>query len=185
MDIIRIRGKLADLCVFRTDDAALEKYMKWMNDESILMHLGRNAKICDWQSEKEFINQVHGSMFNIIDKNHNLIGNCDIRKEKGNRNYSLGICIGEQDSRNKGIGTEVIRLLIKFCFEELGAHRVCLTLNGDNLRAKRCYEKAGMKECGREHETSWYKGQWSDTIHMEILETDYFHTNDIWSYSVH
>ena len=96
-------------------------------------------------------------MFNIIDKNHNLIGNCDIRKEKGNRNYSLGICIGEQDSRNKGIGTEVIHLLIKFCFEELGAHRVCLTLNGDNLRAKRCYEKAGMKECGREHETSWYK----------------------------
>lgn len=173
-NIIRLRGKHINLCVFRTDDSAIAKYVKWMNDENILMWIGRNNKIVQWTAEREWAlrpitDDTH--RFNIVTKKNALIGNCDIKVI--NSNAILGICIGEESGRDKGYGTEVIKMLIKFAFEELNVHRVKLTLNGDNNRAHRCYKKAGLVDCGIEHETQWYHNHWCDTIHMEILREHY------------
>lgn len=173
--IIRIKGEHINLCIARTDEFAVEKYLKWMNDEEIAMWIDRNSEICTRYSEEEWVKRDHPGLFNITTKDGELIGNCSISERKA-RNYVLGICIGEEIGRDKGFGTEVIRLLIKFCFEEKNAHAVRLCLNGDNKRALRCYEKAGMHITGVDHESIFYNGHWADTIRMEILETDYFNT---------
>lgn len=171
-NIVRYTGNSIDLCVFRQDEEAIEAYTRWMNDETILMWLGRNHKTATYLSEKEFAEKhKENTIFNIVTKAGKLIGNCDIKMH--GRNANLGICIGEDFGRNKGYGTETIKLLIKFAFNELNAHRVHLTLNGDNERAHRCYLKAGLVDCGVEHECHYYNGKWCDTIHMELLKSDW------------
>lgn len=96
-------------------------------------------------------------------------GGCMSERREG----FLGILIGESEHWNKGYGTETIKLMLEYCFDELNCHRVGLTLNSENSRAKHCYEKAGLKECGRDHESLWSHGHWQDLVRMEILEQDF------------
>lgn len=166
------------LSPLRTDEEAIEAYTRWMNDHEVLQWIGRNTSVKTYDNEVDWVEAVirrdDEIIFNIIDaETDELCGNCTIR-DMGVRNYNLGIIIGEPDSRNKGFGTETIRLLIKFCFEELGAHRVFLSVMDDNYRARACYKKAGMKECGWHHECRFYGGKFHDLIFMEILEQEYF-----------
>ena len=176
-NISRIQGENINLCTFRTDEEAIELYHKWVNEEEILHFISKHNKVISLREEIEWANSKHKDYrFNIVDrKTDTLIGNCDITLTPDcGRNASLGIVIGDNNFRNKGYGTEVIKLLIKFAFEEIGVHRVHLTLNGDNERAHKCYLKSGLKDEGVLREAIYHKGKYSDLLYMGILEKEYF-----------
>ena len=175
--IPRIKGASIDLCVVRTDEEAIAKYTRWISDEEILPFLGRYNRVAQLDDEREWVKNVVKNTkdisFNIVEKKtRNLIGNCSLRQK--NRNYILGILIGEKSARERGYGTEAVKMLVDFAFQNLNAHRVCLSLAADNTRAFNCYKRVGFVEFGREHETDWYDGKWHDTLHMEILESNYY-----------
>ena len=46
--------------------------------------------------------------------------------------------------RDRGLGTEAVRLLVGYGFERLGLHRIGLEVYSFNPRARRAYEKAGF-----------------------------------------
>lgn len=46
--------------------------------------------------------------------------------------------------KNRGYGKEVLRLIKRLAFEELGAHRLWLDLKEHNRRARRLYESEGF-----------------------------------------
>ena len=168
-NIVRLRGTNVHICVLRTDEEAIGKYTEWMNDEEHLGFIDRNYLGNTLREEKEWAESQSGaSSFNIITTDGRLIGNCSVRTER--TNAVIGIMIGEKESRGLGYGTEVMQMLIRFAFEELGVHRVSLMVNSDNQVAIRCYTKCGFVECGREHEAIFYHGKWADRIHMEILK---------------
>lgn len=176
-NIVRLKGDKINLCTFRKDQEALELYTKWMNDESILHFIGRNYRVLSIGEEERYVNKEDSELnpnFNIVEASTDkLIGNCGLHFKIWNRCAILGICIGEPEGRDKGYGTEVIKMLVKFAFEQLNAHRVGLSLNGDNKRALRCYEKAGFRLCGVEHDAGFYDRHYCDVLNMEILEHDY------------
>lgn len=64
-------------------------------------------------------------------------------------------------------------MLIKYAFNELNMHRVELTVNGGNERVIKCYEKAGLRECGRLHERIYAGGERSDLVYMELLRSEW------------
>ena len=175
-NIVRLAGKKIDLCVFRTDSEAIELYTKWINDKSINMWVGHNV-VCQSFSETEdwAKNDKSKIRFNIVNKEGKLVGNCDC----GRRHYAsfntvgLGIYIGEADGRNKGYGTEAIKMLVKFAFTELNAHRVTLNVVADNVRAIKCYTKAGFTQNGVAHDEVYYNGKFHDLISMEILRDNW------------
>ena len=182
-NIVRIKGSKVNLCLIRKDDEAIKLYTKWMADESINKYLGsQRISINTLDGEKCWANRElspYEFAFNIVDKGTDrLIGNCDINIERHRRNATLGICIGEHDFHGKGYGTEVIKMLVRFAFEQLGMHNVRLQLNSDNARAYKCYTKAGFVECCREKEESWIDNHWTDCITMQILESDYQNLKD-------
>lgn len=173
-NIVKLQGRKASLCLFRTDDEAVTKYLKWITDEEISHWIGKNAFVTTFEQEKEWAKNITNkeTVFNIV-SNRELVGNCSIRKLPCINNYSLGIVIGEASARNVGVGTEVINLLLTFCFEELGAHRVELNVVEENLRAVKCYEKNGFKKCGKMTDASFYSGRYHNLLKMEILEEEY------------
>ncbi len=176
LDVVCIKGERVDLCCLRTDEEAIKKYTKWMNDESINIWIHHNSSVDQYLSEKEWAEKKQESgknRFAIVEKEtRNLIGTCGCDCVDG-ITANLGICIGEESGRNKGYGTEVIKLLIRFAFMQLNAHRVQLRLVARNERAHKCYQNAGLRTYGVQHEAVYYNGGFDDLICMEILRRDW------------
>ncbi|KOG29082.1 GNAT family N-acetyltransferase [Streptomyces resistomycificus] len=75
--------------------------------------------------------------------------------------------------RDRGLGTEAIRLIVGHGFERLGLHRVGLEVYGNNPRARRVYEKVGFVPEGVRREAQSRDGEWVDEVIMGILDREW------------
>ncbi|WP_406445264.1 GNAT family N-acetyltransferase [Streptomyces sp. NBC_01613] len=75
--------------------------------------------------------------------------------------------------RDRGIGTEATRLIVGYGFEQLGLHRIGLDVYGDNIRARRVYEKVGFVVEGVRREAQSRDGEWVDEVLMGILDREW------------
>lgn len=74
--------------------------------------------------------------------------------------------------RGKGYGRKIYEVLKKYCFAELGMHRVWLCVLATNKVAFGLYRKAGFKVEGRFRGAIWRGGRWVDYILMSILSEE-------------
>jgi len=173
----KIVGERVYLSPMNVEDT--EIYTKWMNEFSVTDGLGMSARVTSLEGEKSYIESMtkHGEyQFAIIDKNTNkLLGNGGFNNINHiNKTAEVGLFIGEEEDRNKGLGTEALRLLVKYGFEYLNLNNIMLRVYSFNERAIKCYTKTGFKEFGRRHNTTIIKNVTYDEIYMEILREDYF-----------
>lgn len=172
----KLIGERVYLSPVNADDA--ETYTKWMNDFEVTDYTGRSSALLTLPAEQAWIKSaIEGKnyLFSIV-KNEDdmLIGNIELQNvNHTDRSTTLGILIGEADERNKGYGTEAINLVLDFAFNYLNINSVNLTLLAVNERAKRCYEKVGFKEFGRQRKNKFVNGKYYDTIHMDILAEEF------------
>ena len=85
----------------------------------------------------------------------------------------VGIGIGERDYWGKGYGTDAMRIILRYAFQEWNRHRVSLNLLGTNERARRSYEKAGFVLEGRTRETDYRMHLRADLIYMGVLRHEW------------
>lgn len=72
----------------------------------------------------------------------------------------------------KGFGTEALKRLLDFGFDELKLHRIEAGCAVDNIKSRRVLEKAGMTKEGRKRQVLPLKSGWSDNFEYAIIETD-------------
>ncbi len=89
------------------------------------------------------------------------------------RRASLGIMIGEKEYWSKGYGTDAMRTLLRFGFEEMNLHRIELTVHAGNERALACYRKCGFVEEVRLRQHRYAQGAYHDTLWMGILREEW------------
>lgn len=80
-----------------------------------------------------------------------------------------GIFIGEEAARGRGVGTAAARLMLRYCFEEEGLHRVYLRVLSGNGQAIRSYEKAGFVREGYLKEDVCIDGKYVDVVWMAVV----------------
>ena len=85
----------------------------------------------------------------------------------------LGVHIGERDYWGKGYGTDAVRILLRYGFDELNLQRVSLSLLEGNARAMRSYEKCGFRYEDRERQAWAYDGRRWDEIYMGLLREEW------------
>jgi RimJ/RimL family protein N-acetyltransferase len=90
-----------------------------------------------------------------------------------NSHAELGIFIGDKAFWGRGFGTDAVRTLVAWAFDELNMHRVWLKVFEDNRRAIRAYEKVGFRHEGRLREERFHAGRYSDTLVMGLLRTEF------------
>lgn len=88
----------------------------------------------------------------------------DIDRQHSKAEY--GIFIGEASARGRGVGTAAAKLMLRYCFEEEGLHRVYLRVFSDNLQAIRSYEKAGFVREGLMKDDVCIDGEYRDIVWM-------------------
>ena len=89
-----------------------------------------------------------------------------------NRVCELGIYIGEEKYRGKGIGRRSTTLVLNYCFKNLNLHKVCLKTLKTNKQAINLYKSIGFKIEGIKRKEFWLEGRYEDIVIMGIFFDD-------------
>ncbi len=90
-----------------------------------------------------------------------------------NASADLSIIVGERKDRDRGLGTEAIRIILRYAFEDLGLNRVGLSVFEFNKAAISAYEKLGFEREGRMQRAVRRGGEYHDAILMRILASEW------------
>lgn len=85
----------------------------------------------------------------------------------------VGILIGERPYWEHGYGTEAMRMLVRYLFEQVKVDRVELDTAEFNGRAQRSFEKCGFRRLGSFTEVSYHDGRSSQKIWMSMDRGDF------------
>ena len=88
------------------------------------------------------------------------------------RHAGIDIFLGER-AQGRGLGTEAMRVLVRFLIRARGHHRLTIDPAVENARAIRCYEKVGFRPVGvmRQYERRG-DGTFRDGLLMDLLACD-------------
>jgi RimJ/RimL family protein N-acetyltransferase len=71
--------------------------------------------------------------------------------------------------RDRGLGTESVRLILAYGFEWLGLHRISLQVYAFNPRARHVYDKVGFVAEGVLRDALRWENTWVDATIMSVL----------------
>jgi RimJ/RimL family protein N-acetyltransferase len=88
---------------------------------------------------------------------------------QANASADLSVIVGDEKDRDRGLGTEAIRIILRYAFEDSGLNRVGLSVFDFNEPAIHAYEKLGFKTEGRLRQAIRRGESFHDAILMSIL----------------
>lgn len=164
------------------DMADLERNHRWINDREVTRFLGGQARylmsmaaeeawmrgVCERQQTYERV------FFAIETKDGRHIGNTNFFNSSAEqRRAELGIMIGDRACWSRGFGTDALRTLVGFGFDEMNLYRIVLQVFSYNPRAIACYRKVGFVEEVRMRQDMWHEGAYHDTVVMGLLRDEF------------
>ncbi|MGB3365867.1 MAG: GNAT family protein [Acidaminobacteraceae bacterium] len=162
-------------------DADLKLAQKFINDPEVSRNLSpRTPFLATLKDEKAFLDGISFMKdtynFAIEAKDSNkYIGGCGINEiDWKNSVATVGIMIGDKDYWSKGYGTDAMKLLVKFIFEQMNVNKIKLNVYSFNERARKCYLRTGFTQEGILREELFRDGKYHDIILMGILKSEYF-----------
>jgi RimJ/RimL family protein N-acetyltransferase len=85
------------------------------------------------------------------------------------RSAELGIRVGSERDRGRGIGRAALTLALDYAWNHLNLMRVHLRVLADNERAIKAYSAAGFSVEGRHARSAFIGGRWHDMLTMAAL----------------
>lgn len=89
-----------------------------------------------------------------------------------NRTAESHIMIGNTSYWGQGLGSEALKLILRYGFEERGLNRVYAHVNADNEVSLKLHEKCGYKREGLLRQAIFKNGQFKDVVVLSILKDE-------------
>ena len=129
-----------------------------------------------WVAEQSASSQTYSFAIETL-ADGKYIGGCGVNSiDWKNSAVEVGIFIGDKSFWNQGYGTDAMRVLLRFIFEQMNINKVKLNVFSFNQRALRMYQKCGFKEEGRLRQELFRDGEYHDIILMGLLREEYQNT---------
>ena len=172
-----IEGTLVNLRAPETGD--LERNTRWYNDRDVTRFLSVRYEISS--TEKGWLRDLpskpmsYDEVFFAIDTKDGVhIGNVNLSGVvPEDRACTLGITIGEKAYWSRGYGTDAVRTVLRFAFDEMNLNRVQLGVLAYNHRAYAAYKRAGFVEEVRQRQARYAHGAYHDSIVMSVLREEW------------
>lgn len=160
--------------------ADLDRNTRWINDRDVtrflsiryeMSRLAEEAWLRDLTSKPT---SYERPFFAIETKDGVHIGNVNLfglRPE--DRRAELGIMIGDKSRWSQGMGSDALRTLLRFAFDQMNLNRVELLTYAYNERAYAAYRKCGFIEEGRRRHALYRDGAYQDFIVMGVLRDEW------------
>lgn len=175
--LISIEDETVALGPIRRD--LIPQYQAWINDLSVnrfLVTVGMPMSVdqeVEWYEGLQRNSSI--AIFTIYERStYRPIGNCNLHKiDHRNRTAELGIAIGEQDARGRGLGTAAVRLLCDWGFNALDLNSIMLETYEWNIAGQKAYAKVGFREIGRRRQARYFAGRYWDVIFYDLLRNEF------------
>lgn len=174
--IIFYAGERIDFRPIELSDEPLLR--RWINDPRVWATLHFRGPLntrCEVEYIESLYRQPNDYTFGIIERETSrLVGTCGLHGINPiSRKATFGLMIGEVGRQNRGLGSEAVRLALKFAFRELNLHRVELSVFANNWRAIRAYQKAGYRHEGCRRQAAFRDGEYIDVYEFGILREEW------------
>jgi len=155
-------------------------YLQWMNDPQVTRHLESRFRTWSGADLKAYIQKQaeseasSGVLAVVRCDNYAHIGN--IKLEPINwthRTASVGLMIGAAEARGKGFGTEAIRLVVEYAFQQLGLRKLTAGIYASNHASIKAFVAAGFVVEGRQREQWQDEDDYVDGVLVGILQRDW------------
>ncbi len=165
-------GEKVCLRAYKEED--IQKVTSFVNDKEIKKFYDTDVSfpITLWE-EETWVKSQKGNKngeynFAIEDiKTKKYIGGCNIQNVNWLTRVALvGIMIGDKDYLGKGYGTDAMKVLMKFIFQDMNIRKIRLSTFSFNVRAQKSYEKCGFKVEGILKDEVFKDGKYYDEIVM-------------------
>jgi RimJ/RimL family protein N-acetyltransferase len=149
--------------------------VRWANDAAFAWHQwGRGpGRFRDEAAAREWIARFEAPAARLfaIDLEERPIGFANYRDWRPKpRSCEVGIGIGEPALWSKGLGRDALRALLRHLVDDLGAHRVSLSVLAFNDRAIASYKACGFEVEGIERDAVMTdRGDFVDDVRMAFL----------------
>ena len=146
----------------------IDDYLIMINDPMIQECISTKKGIYTYENEVNWVNKKleEGALvFSIIERvSGEFVGNIELMRGCDGC-AEMGICITPKFI-NKGYGTEAIKRILEYAFDEFRLNVVELIVFSNNLRAIHCYKKIGFVEYKVEENVKEVDGESVDNIYM-------------------
>jgi ribosomal-protein-alanine N-acetyltransferase len=156
-------------------------YFKWLRDLEVVRYIGRDELLAGipfseveryveqlWANENCYFLAVYHS------ESKNFIGTAKINffNERFRRSglADIGIMLGDRDSWGQGLGTDVLRNLSKFAFEQLGARKLSAGAMSPNTAIVKAFLRIGYLEEGRLRQHLLIENEYCDHVLLGCLK---------------
>lgn len=169
---VRLRG-------YKEEDVQLA--FEYMNDPDVVQYLNPGIpypmtlqREQEWFKSQKDLKDTYNFAIETLE-NEIYIGGCGINKIDWKNSVAIvGIFIGHKDYRSKGYGTDAMKVLMNFIFNQMNVNKVQLEVYSFNDRAIKSYKKSGFVEEGRIRQRIFRNGKYHDELVMGILKEEYF-----------
>jgi RimJ/RimL family protein N-acetyltransferase len=164
-----LEGKNVNLRIMEKEDLSLAK--EWVNDVEFIGEYEPISQETKTDLEKQYDQLTEGGWFFVEKKNGHKIGYVTHYIASGKLTeigYSL-----VPDERDKGYGTEAIKIIVDFLFLSKDLVRIQAKTDPRNAASQRILEKAGFEKEGIMRKSFFCIGVWRDTVLFSILREEW------------
>ena len=171
-----IPGKDINLWAIERSDLMQNYY--WANDPEIVKLTGMVPfPKSSWDVDRWYESlQGNNSIFTYAIKlnNGDYIGNIEISNiDWRTRKGEIGVMLGGDNTRGKGLGSQAIKLLTGFAFEQMNFNRIYARILEFNNPAIKAFTKCGYIKEGEEREGFYIDGKYYNVLMFSILKKEY------------
>lgn len=152
------------------NESLINDYLIMVNDKEIQNKIYKEPRQYTYEDELSWVNQKLSEkaiIFSMLERTTgNFIGNIEFMNlvEKG---AEIGIAI-TPTYQNKHYGTEALKTMIDYGFNNLGLEEITLIVFSNNSRAIHCYKKLGFIEYKVDKNITVMNNESIDNIHMKL-----------------
>ena len=162
---------------------SIETLRNWRNNPNIRKYFREFREINKPMQNDWYINKVlkNSNQFDFEiheKKSGQLIGHCGLYYVNWvNRTAEFTIYVGDFDFRGKGIGSDALRTLIRYGFNDLNLNRIWCEVYSNN-DAIHIYENIGFIKEGVMREQYYNDGKYWDSTILSMLKSEWEKNNN-------
>ncbi|MGM0640664.1 MAG: GNAT family N-acetyltransferase [Thermotogota bacterium] len=165
-----------------------ELLYKWMNDANLAYYDDEDPEPYEGPSWEKMEKIMERFIKSTPEKNGDIIHLAIHKKDsndfigftmialidKYHKKCHLGLTIGNKEEWGKGYGTEVVKAMIKFAFNDLKMNRVGAEIYSHNIGSIKIFEKSGFKKEGIIRQSVLKNSHYKDEFIYGILKEEYW-----------
>ncbi|MGG1192704.1 GNAT family N-acetyltransferase [Solibacillus isronensis] len=160
------------MCIRKQEPSQYINTINWLSNKQIQRSFGITKEV-KLNEHIEWLSKQPNTEFLSILNNGLHVGNIVLDFNERHESVFLQIYIGDFNCRGKGIGSQAMKIALKYIFVDKQMHRVHLKVFEDNVPAINLYEKLGFIKEGTERDSHKMDGIFRNQLLYSMLSSEW------------